>query len=136
MQRYSNLLGPKLGYNGYIFNPTDWVYPLYPTRLSSCRGKHIERQYGSMKLDRLLGIFYDFCPYEVIWQSNNDAMYMATVSNSNASRDWMTENLNGYYRDLTWNDNISAGSSLGIWRSCVRFRNKEDAVLFKLTWVN
>lgn len=134
-QHYSNSLGYKIGYNGYVFDPTDWVDPRYPTRLSTCYGKFVEARYGSLTLERLTGLFYDFCPYEIIWQTKNDSLSIATVSNSNVPRTWMTENIRGYYRDLTWNHNVTAGSSLGIWRSCVKLQYEDDALLFKLTWV-
>ena len=131
----SNSPGSKMGYRGYVFDPTDWTYSAYPNRLSTCEGKYSTTYYGSMTLGQILGIFERFCPYEVLWNVNHDTRSFSTVSNSRVPREWMTENIKGYYRDLSFNEATNNSTTLGIWRAGVKFQLKDDALLFKLTWV-
>lgn len=124
-----------LGYNGYKFKPEDWIEPDCWNRLSTCRGKYHRQQYGSLKQEQLIGMFYDFCPYEIVWNVPSTTYCFNSVSNSTISRQWMAENIKGYWRDLNFMDEVSDGTSIGIHRSAVKFQLEEDAILFKLTWV-
>lgn len=137
LRHYLNSPGFKRGYNGYFFKPEDWVYKDFPNRLSTKIDQYRKKEYGSMTSQRIIDLFYDFCPYEVLWKPKSEpSSIISRVSNSFVDRYWMTDNLIGYYRDLLYNDTVSFGQKLGMHRSCVRFQCQEDAVLFKLTWVN
>ncbi|NJO64945.1 MAG: hypothetical protein HC836_44585 [Richelia sp. RM2_1_2] len=125
----------KFGYNGYVFNPEDWVVN-GTKRLSTCYGRYKQQQYGSMTRERILGLFNDFCSHEVVWLDNAENTQFLCVSNSSVSYEWMNNNISGYWRDLSFADFAANNQILGLFKSGVRFEKYSDAVLFKLVWVS
>ncbi len=130
----------KMGYNGYVFKPEDWIEPSCSNRLSCCRGKYAEPNFGFMTHKQLIDMFDQLCPHFIMWEFDLDVWHRVdqlitdSVGTSRIPRSWMEENIRGYWRDLSFSDTMPDGKVLGMWRSAVRFQNKEDAILFKLTW--
>lgn len=120
----------------YQFDPLDWIDAKYPNRLSTCRGKYLDQPY-LMDNDAILEHFRKFLKYEVVWLPPTfDHSTKKTFWETWISRSWMVDNIEGLWRDSSFNEKMNDGSIVTLGRRCYRFQNKEDAVLFKLVWAD
>lgn len=124
--------------NNYCFQPLHWIDPNCPNRLSTCRGKHIEQEFGCMTRQQLLSHFEGLCVFDVVMRDSRKKNLTYT---SLPIRQWAAQNIHGFWMEFCYFNQQDMFISkkarkyrLNLFDFCYSFQLKDDCHLFDMVW--